>query len=460
MWITVKNSLLIYKPDQYSININDELIDEILINVEKKYNNVEKKKELPTEIPDFVINPNLENDPKIPPLQSSNDEIEIDIDASIDERSICAFDFDSTLVTQKSGAKFPVDENDWKYQFDNVQSKLIDEHTNGNTIVIFSNQSGVEKNKLTIETVKGRFDNFLKTFIDIPIWCFVALNEDHFRKPSSFMWEIMLGIFEKHIQNQSEKIFGEPTKVMWDLTNSIYVGDAAGRKKTQTRPKDFSCSDRKFARNIGITFKTPEQFFLSEEESSPWEWTGFEPDSHISTNEVQSFSNEDVSSNQEIVVLVGPPSCGKSTFCSKYFPEHVRINMDTLKTKAKCIKAAKEALQSGKSIIVDNTNSTVETRKEYLNMRTIMSNPFKKDQIITTKCIFFNVDKELAHHLNVLRVKMTRNATKKLPDVSYNVYYKHLVEPNDGEGFDTIFKIPFTVDFKDDFHKKLFMEKQ
>jgi hypothetical protein len=34
----------------------------------------------------------------------------------------------------------------------------------------------------------------------------------------------------------------------------IYVGDAAGRAKEWApgKPKDFSCSDRKFAANLGI----------------------------------------------------------------------------------------------------------------------------------------------------------------------------------------------------------------
>ena len=44
-----------------------------------------------------------------------------------------------------------------------------------------------------------------------------------------------------------------------DKKRSFFVGDAAGR------PKDFAGTDRKFAENIGLKFKTPEvsQYILA-----------------------------------------------------------------------------------------------------------------------------------------------------------------------------------------------------
>ena len=61
------------------------------------------------------------------------------------------------------------------------------------------------------------------------------------RKPSTAPWEF----FEQN-SNQGVEV---------DRTASIYVGDAAGRAKEWApgKPKDFSCGDRMFATNLGVS---------------------------------------------------------------------------------------------------------------------------------------------------------------------------------------------------------------
>ncbi len=54
------------------------------------------------------------------------------------------------------------------------------------------------------------------------------------------------------------------TKV--DIKDSFFCGDAAGRK--DAKHKDFSDTDLKFALNVGIQFKTPENLFLGEKEKA------------------------------------------------------------------------------------------------------------------------------------------------------------------------------------------------
>lgn len=149
-----------------------------------------------------------------------------------------------------------------------------------------------------------------------------------------------------------------------NLSECIYVGDAAGRPKSGSHKKDFSCADYKFALNVGLSFHTPEAFFLGSKESihvSPRSWSlGFDPrnlfESAKDTPLFQDGSNDAQAPHQELVVLVGPPASGKSTFSKEHLPTYCRINQDTLHSVEKCRKAVDEMLGQGKSVVVDNTN--------------------------------------------------------------------------------------------------------
>ena len=61
---------------------------------------------------------------------------------------------------------------------------------------------------------------------------------------------------------------------------------------------------------------------------------------------------------QEVVLFVGTPASGKSSFYGRYFRPHgyVHINQDTLRTKEKCVNSARVAIQGGSSVVIDNTN--------------------------------------------------------------------------------------------------------
>jgi len=132
-----------------------------------------------------------------------------------------------------------------------------------------------------------------------------------------------------------------------DLEGSVFVGDAAGRKG------DFSCSDRDLATNVGILFKTPEEFFLNED---PEPFTReFDPSSYLTTVNAQPLDSSksqfqriseslltcfiapilfSKSSDLNIVLFCGSPGAGKSTFYWKHLKPlgYERINQDILKS--------------------------------------------------------------------------------------------------------------------------------
>lgn len=68
--------------------------------------------------------------------------------------------------------------------------------------------------------------------------------------------------------------------------------------------------------------------------------------------------------NQEIIILVGVPGCGKSHFARNMSEKfgYAVVNRDSLKTWQKCVDTTKILLRTGKSVIIDNTNADVESR--------------------------------------------------------------------------------------------------
>ena len=68
----------------------------------------------------------------------------------------------------------------------------------------------------------------------------MSTGQNHYRKPSTTPWD--------HFADEWNG------GVKLDLSQSTFVGDAAGRPKEWQpgKKKDFSCGDRMFAANIGV----------------------------------------------------------------------------------------------------------------------------------------------------------------------------------------------------------------
>jgi predicted kinase len=94
-----------------------------------------------------------------------------------------------------------------------------------------------------------------------------------------------------------------------------------------------------------------------------------------------SFIKGDVKTSPRIVVLVGLPGSGKSTFSAlvsdRCTPENdwVVVNQDTLGGRNACLKLARTALTSGKRVIIDRTNLDSTQRAHWLALSTEFSTP-------------------------------------------------------------------------------------
>ena len=69
----------------------------------------------------------------------------------------------------------------------------------------------------------------------------------------------------------------------------------------------------------------------------------------------------------KMILLIGIPGSGKSTFFQrKLAADHVRVNLDTLKTRNREARLIDACFAEGKSFCVDNTNLTREERAKYI----------------------------------------------------------------------------------------------
>ena len=359
------------------------------------------------------------------------------------KKKLLSFDLDDTLITfGKSGkSKSPnkTKEAPYKFTFDlnKVKSKLDEYQKNDYILAVFSNQNGITQGHIKESEFKEKIDKIFTQELKYPIITFFAKEKDYYRKPCIGMLEL----FQKKFNND----------ILLDINECIFVGDAAGRKKSNTyKRNDFSNSDYKFALNCGFKFFTPEEFFLNEKSDYP---------EIINTlHEYDKNNNDhikyDISPNhKEAIILIGSPGSGKSTFTENNLTPkgYVRINQDTLKTRQKVIKCIEENVEKGNKIVIDSTNPEKNGRGDYIKI-------CKKHGYLV-RAFNFLVTKELAMHLNNLRTinKNRKHLSGYVNAIPIHTFFKNYEEPKKEEGFDDIVNVNFVPGpFDNEEDKKIF----
>ena len=213
---------------------------------------------------------------------------------------IAAFDIDGTIITTQSGRVFPKDEHDWRILYPEVPGKLKKLVEEGYKLVLVTNQAGIAKGKLTIEQFSGKVVSILAR-LGVTATVFVSTAETgYYRKPRPGIWEWL-----EASGNSGVKV---------DREDSFYCGDAAGRDAgwSAGKKKDFSCSDRLFAENVGVKFYTPEEFFLGNKATSKFT-RPFKPIKDAEKNLLDPSTSRLVPSSLTLSLMVGIQGSGKST---------------------------------------------------------------------------------------------------------------------------------------------------
>jgi len=352
---------------------------------------------------------------------------------------VAAFDLDGTVIkspfiqlgrpgSKGGGGKRVMRKQanglEWEWWRAVVPQKMKEAHDSGFSVVLISNQN---LKSAALAEWKKKIPLIAAAVPELPFRIFAATAKDGHRKPMPGMW------FEL------ERIFAKD-RITIDKSASYYVGDAAGRAD------DFASTDRKFALNVGVKFYTPEEYFLKIP-PAPYTLPGYNVSSV--KDDPQGSSESDASilppdPRTEIVLFVGFPSLGKSTFYRKHFASagYVHVNQDSLGSRPKCVKAAEKALAAGKSCVIDNTNRDVQTRKYYLDIAKRLQVP--------ARCFLFQGSFELAWHNNLYRAYVMPASVADrephravLPYMALTSFADAYEAPSVKEGFSEVREIPW-----------------
>ena len=287
------------------------------------------------------------------------------------KKKLAAFDYDHTLVKPKTKSTFSKNESDWKWLRENIPDVLKAYHKKNYSIVIFTNQSRKYKHtqiKLALDTLQ------------IPYKAYIMYNKS-LKKPNPHY-------FNEYISTKSI-----------DKKKSFYVGDALGR------PGDWSDSDKDFAVNCGLKYYGPEEIF-------PFPRAPPQPLPLIQ--------------EQEVVLMVGYPGSGKSTYAKTHFTSsnYTIISGDTYKSsQSKIIKALKNEVSKGQSVVLDATHSNVKKRAIFITIA--------KDLGLFIRVVLVDATIEEAMYQNQQR-------ENPVPNIAMWMYRKYYERPTVDENIDAI----------------------
>jgi DNA 3'-phosphatase len=283
---------------------------------------------------------------------------------------LALFDLDATLIHSKSGRRWASDGDD-VVLVGPVAASLQRYATEGWTVAIVTNQFEWSKNDGPRTKCEAVLNELFAENAWAP-WCLVATGkptEGHYRKPGRGLYDVLL-----------ERL-RSPT-----ITSVFMCGDAVG--PTADRPEyRWSDADAGFAATIRATFRTAE--------------------------EIIGHAHLLPAGGQELVILTGNMGSGKSTSAQSLVAQgYVHLEQDVLKTPRAVLSATRGMLAEGKSVVVDATHATADSRTPYILLGRELG-----------------VAVRIAWHIRDGRPYNALRTEKHVPEVAYAVYSKRFEDP-------------------------------
>ncbi|HEY9743531.1 MAG TPA: AAA family ATPase [Coleofasciculaceae cyanobacterium] len=138
----------------------------------------------------------------------------------------------------------------------------------------------------------------------------------------------------------------------------------------------------------------------------------------------------------ELVIFIGLQASGKSTFFHKYFSTtHEHVSKDLMRNNKnparRQLQLIEGALQAGRSVVVDNTNPTLEDRVSLIQIGCTYE----------AQIIGYYFKSQVKQCLERNRQRLGK---AQVPDVAIYTTIKKLVRPTYAEGFHQLFNVRIT----------------
>ena len=136
----------------------------------------------------------------------------------------------------------------------------------------------------------------------------------------------------------------------------------------------------------------------------------------------------------QLIILIGIPGCGKSTFYKEqFFSSHLRLSLDLLNTRNKEQRFLNLALSLQQRVVIDNTNVLREERNKYITQA--------KEKRYEVVGYYFE---------SILSDCMQRNEKRvgkdRIDNVGVIAKFKQLQPPSFDEGFDKLYFVKIEGD--------------
>lgn len=295
------------------------------------------------------------------------------------------FDLDWTLIRPTttnqrftlSGGPLSFGTDDWAIIPGRVE-RLRDFVRENYTLGIITNQKYTGRRLQNAKQRVQRATDLLSIELGVPVYTMISSDatsmantndpNSYYRKPGTG-WGYHLGF----------------------LPGSLYVGDAVQDHSRPDRGWGYSDSDRQFALNVGLPFYSPEEVFPQ----LPF------PDGLFEIPKL-------------VLVLVGPPGSGKSTFGQTLAQQgFMHIESDTYKSNWNHIQRAfREALRNNNKVVLDASNPNRQRRLEIIRIA-------REYQAPVAIVLFLNQGKW-----------SEAPGRSPVPKIAYNRYWSRFEEPN------------------------------